>query len=201
MIKSLVILAGGKGTRLKKHLKSYCKPMLKINNVHFLDILIHNYARFDLDQIIVVAGYRGELIKKKFHNKYFNFVKVKVIVEKKPNGTWLALKKVKNYVDNTFLVVNGDTYIDLNLHECISKIKKKNNTNIFLIKNTNYKSNNLLANLNLKNNRVYYDAKSNLMSSGVIYLTKKIFNYKKNFKSFEKNILETEILKKKVYGF
>lgn len=202
MSKTLVILAGGKGTRIKKYLKNYCKPMIKIGHLHFMDILLRQYSRNDLDTIVIVAGYRGNLIKEKYHNKLINFVKILVIVEKKPNGTWCAINKVKKLVNDDFYIANGDTFLEINLHDIEKKINTKSLINLVLVENKNYKTNNLLSNLKLKKNgHVVFSKKDNLMSSGLVLLSKKIFLYKtKRAKSFEKEILEPLIKKKMVYG-
>ena len=65
----LVILCGGKGTRLKELTKSTPKPLLKINSSNLLELLIKFYQRFNLKKIYLLAGYKGYLIKKNFTTK------------------------------------------------------------------------------------------------------------------------------------
>ena len=67
--KIAVILAGGKGSRIKKYLGGKPKPLININKKSFLEILIRNLTRYNLDKIIIIGGYKGNLIKKKFHKK------------------------------------------------------------------------------------------------------------------------------------
>jgi len=47
----LVILAGGKGTRIKQYLKNKPKPMLKFNNIFFLRYLINNFTKYPFKKI------------------------------------------------------------------------------------------------------------------------------------------------------
>ena len=61
----LVFLVGGYGTRIKKYLKGKPKPILKFKNYVFLDLLIRNFCRFDINKIYILAGYKGDMIKKK----------------------------------------------------------------------------------------------------------------------------------------
>ena len=79
-------------------------------------------------------------------------------------------------------------FIDYNFSKFI-----KNNKSILkmlLVKNQNYKSNNKLTSLNIKNKKVVFDKKSNYMNSGVYLFKKKIFRYIPNsFSSLEKDIL------------
>jgi D-glycero-D-manno-heptose 1,7-bisphosphate phosphatase len=65
----LVILAGGRGTRLGSITDKTPKPLIKINGIPFLQHLINYYSKFDFDNIYIIAGYKGEQIKKEFNNK------------------------------------------------------------------------------------------------------------------------------------
>ena len=111
----LVILCGGKGSRLKSFTKKIPKPLLKINNITFLDNLISYYQKYDFKNIYLLAGYLGEKIKKKYENKSVNFINLKVIVEKSPKGTGGALNLIKNKVKNNFLLINGDSFVEYDL--------------------------------------------------------------------------------------
>lgn len=79
----LVILAGGIGSRLGSNTKKKPKPLIKINNKSFLEILIRTFAKYNFENIYILAGYKGELIYRKFNDKIYNFSKVKCFVEKK----------------------------------------------------------------------------------------------------------------------
>ena len=79
----LIILAGGLGSRLGSLTKKFPKPLIKINNKSFLDILIRQLAKYNFENIYILAGYKGEQIYKKFNNKIYNFIKVKCFIEKK----------------------------------------------------------------------------------------------------------------------
>ena len=70
----IVILAGGKGTRIKKYLHGIPKPLVQIKNYKFLDLLIKKFCKYNINSLIILAGYKGYLIKKRYHNKSFNFV-------------------------------------------------------------------------------------------------------------------------------
>ena len=83
----LVILAGGKGTRIRKFSNSP-KPVIKFNNLYFLDYLIQSYSTYDFQNIYIIAGYKGNQIKKIYSKRIFNLKKIKVIIEKKTNGYW-----------------------------------------------------------------------------------------------------------------
>ena len=82
----LVILAGGTGSRISKYTKKIPKPLIKINDIHFLQYLINFYSKFCFKKIYILAGYRGEKFKK-FHNTYNNLIPIETIVEKKKIDT------------------------------------------------------------------------------------------------------------------
>ena len=60
----LVILAGGKEVELKKQNPYLPKPMIKFGGISFLQLLINHYSKFDFDNIYILAGYKGSIIKK-----------------------------------------------------------------------------------------------------------------------------------------
>ena len=76
----LVFLAGGKGTRIKKYLNGDPKPLVKINNISFIEILLRYYSKYITGDIYILAGYRGWKIKNIIIN--ISTSAVKVIVEK-----------------------------------------------------------------------------------------------------------------------
>ena len=189
----LVILAGGRGTRLGSITNKTPKPIVKINGVPFLQHLINYYSKFDFENIYIIAGYKGEQIKKEFNNKIFNLIKVTCCVEKKRKDTGGALHEIKNKIKNDFILVNGDSFINVNLQSFFNK-KKINYNYIYLNKNTNYKENKKLINLDINTKKiVVFSKKSKLMNSGVYFLKKSILKKIEN----KKISLEDEAKKKK----
>ena len=71
----LVILAGGKGSRIKHLNRNMPKPMIKIGDKTFLELLINYYAKFNFENIYILAGYKGEIIKKSSTAKYKTLLK------------------------------------------------------------------------------------------------------------------------------
>ena len=60
----VVILAGGKGKRIRHLTNNIPKPLAKIGGRPFLDILIQNISKFNLNKIFILAGHKGNKIKK-----------------------------------------------------------------------------------------------------------------------------------------
>lgn len=194
----LVILAGGYGSRIKKYLKDKPKPLLKFQNKPFLDLILNHYSKFPFEKIFILAGYKGKEIFNRYNDKYKNFIKIKVIIEKKPLGTGGSVKAISSQLRNNTLIVNGDSFLDVNLNEVF--FKKQNL--MYLTNNDNYKSNNQLSNLKIDNKGlVIFEKKGKLMNAGIYLILKnnlRIFN-KKIF-SLEKEIIEKLINKKEIFG-
>ena len=197
---SLVILAGGEGTRLKKIIGNKQKCIVKINNKPFLTYILNLYSKYNFKKIFILVGKKSDEVISFYHKKEFNFIKIICIKEKKLLGTGGALFKIRNKVKN-FILVNGDSILDINLEKFLP-LNNKAICKMSLIKNKNYLSNKKLSNLNLKGNIVTNSNFSNsYMNGGIYYFNKKIFKYVKNkTMSLEDDILPNLISKKKVIG-
>ena len=69
--------------------------MAKFNKIYFLQYLINIYSKYPIKNIYILAGYKSNIIFKKFHNKIFNFTKIICLKEKKFMGTGGALFSLK----------------------------------------------------------------------------------------------------------
>lgn len=195
----LVVLAGGKGSRLKNISKDYPKSLVKIKNINFMQLLLNKYCKYNFNKIYILVGYKKKYITNKFNNKIINFIKIKCLGGKKLLGTGGSLSALPK--KNDFILINSDTYFDIDVKNFI-KINKNYLAKIALVKNTNYKSNNKLSNLELENNNVIFSKnKKKYMNAGIYFFRKEIFNYIKTSKtSLENDLLPKLILKKKVTG-
>jgi D-glycero-D-manno-heptose 1,7-bisphosphate phosphatase len=200
----LFILAGGRGSRIKKINRFLPKPLIKFNNISLLNHLISQVSVYQFDEIVILAGYRSNQIVKKFHNKHFNFNKVRVLVEKKPLGTsgWINfnMKEIKN----DFFLINGDSYYN-NLEFNLWKLEnlQKNSISMMLTNNHAYPENKKLNNLYIdKNKKIITKKNSNYINAGVYFISKNIIknNKLKKFKSLEEELIPFLQSKKKVKG-
>lgn len=196
----LVILAGGRGKRISKLTKKIPKPLIKINNIPFIQYLLNYYSKYNLKKIYILTGYRGDKFLK-FHKKLSNLVPIECVREKKKLDTGGAIFQLRNKIKNNFIVINGDSFIDYNVTDFINKkIKKKKIAKIILTKNKNYLSNNKLSKLTIDKNELV-SSNGTLMNAGVYFFKKEIFKYLKLKKiSLEKEIIPNLIKKKLVQG-
>ena len=198
---NLVVLAGGKGSRIKSLLRNRPKPMAIFNKKPFLEYIIQNYSKYYFKNIFILTGYKSDIIYKKFNNKYYNLNHIKCLKELRPMGTAGALSVLKKKNVNDFILINGDTFLDINLNQLIKSCSKNSYGSITLVKNDFYKSNRKLSTLALRENKIIYQDKSNFMNGGIYFFKKKIFKLIKNKNtSLENDILPNLIKNKKISG-
>ena len=86
----IVILAGGKGSRIKNLINSVPKPLAKIDgSKKFLDYLLNNICKYNINKIFILAGYKGWKIHKAY-NKLHIFQNVSRYIVK---AKWGGVKK------------------------------------------------------------------------------------------------------------
>ena len=199
----LVILCGGKGKRLGVISKVTPKPLIKIEKKPFIEYIINFYQKYDFKKIYLVGHYKSEQFIKLYNNNKFNFINCEFLKEKKPLDTGGALNVLKTKIKNDFILVNGDSFLDYNFSDFNKFHCTDKNHTMILTKNINYKSNNKLNNLQIKNKIVFFSKKNLFMNAGVYFFKKEIFQYiKKNKKiSLEKDILPKLIINKKIKGY
>ena len=107
-----VILAPGEGRRCRPLTQTRSKVMLPVGNRPFMEYVIRALAANDIKEIYVVVGYQKERVMDYFEDGIDFDVNITYIEQNELLGTAHALLKVKPYVDEEFLVVNGDNLID-----------------------------------------------------------------------------------------
>ena len=197
----LVILAGGKGSRIKSLLKKKPKPMAIFNKKPFLEYIIQSYSKYHFKNIFVLAGYKSGEIFSKFENKHYNCTSITWLKERKPMGTAGALNILKKKRINDFILINGDTFLEVNLNKLVKSCGENSYGSLTLIKNKSYKSNKKLVSMGIKNNKIIYQKKNNFMNGGVYFFKKKILKFIKNKNtSLEDQLLPGLIKKRKISG-
>jgi len=121
-----IILAGGFGTRLKEILKDTPKPMALVLGKPFLEHQIRFLKEQGITDIIIAVHHMSDKIKSYFGNGLRFGVDITYSEEETPLGTAGAIKKAQKYLDDTFLVINGDSYSDIDLSKLLEFHKSKN---------------------------------------------------------------------------
>ncbi|KAA3880066.1 HAD-IIIA family hydrolase, partial [Bacteroides ovatus] len=115
----VVIMAGGKGTRIATVAADIPKPMIKICGKPILEHQIENLKVCGLTDIILVIGHLGEVIQEYFGDGAKWGVNIEYFVEEHPLGTAGALFMMPQLTDD-FLLLCGDVIIDVNFNRFIA---------------------------------------------------------------------------------
>lgn len=91
----VVILAGGKGTRIREYSSKIPKPMVKVNGIPIIVHIMKHYSNYGFDDFVIALGYKGNTIR--------NYFKKKISVEYKSSKYWIKFndrrqnKNIKKY--------------------------------------------------------------------------------------------------------
>lgn len=117
----IVIMAGGKGLRLRPYTSVLPKPLLPINDKPVIEHIIDQFNKYGTNNFVITLNYKTDILKtfffnlkKKLFNNKFNF-----IYEKKPLGTAGSLYKIKRTIRKNIVLTNCDTIIKCNYNNLI----------------------------------------------------------------------------------
>lgn len=114
-----LILAGGLGTRLRSLVNDRPKPMVSIGDKPFLEYQIEFLKYYQVTRLILCVGYLYQHIQGYFGDGGDWGVRIHYSIENQPLGTAGALKNAERFVKGTFLVLNGDSYFELDLDQLV----------------------------------------------------------------------------------
>lgn len=113
----VVIMAGGKGTRIAQVNATVPKPMIPIEGKPILEYQIETLKKQGYTDIILIVGHMGNVIQKYFGDGSAFGVQISYIVEEQPLGTAGALYFLKDEIQNDFLLLNGDIIFDVDIQK------------------------------------------------------------------------------------
>ena len=115
--RSCAILVGGFGTRLGELTRGIPKPLLPVNGAPFLEHLLVEVARHGFTDVVLLAGYLGDQLETYAGRRRLagREVQITVHVEAQPMGTAGALLPLTGTADDTLLLLNGDSWFDIDL--------------------------------------------------------------------------------------
>ena len=147
----VVIMAGGKGTRIASVASDIPKPMIKINNKPVLEHEIECLKEQGFKDIIITVSYLGNIIMNYFGNGSNFGVNIEYFFEETPLGTAGALFKLKDKLTDDFLLLNADAIFDIDFNRFVDYHKKnKGLVTLFTHPNSHpYDSGLILANNNV----------------------------------------------------
>ena len=202
MIKTVVILAGGLGRRLRPFTSSIPKPLLPIGKTSILSIIIHHLVKNKFNRIIIATRYKSEKFKieiPKLKKKYKN-IEFILSEEKKKLGTCGPVKIVQKHLSEKFLVINGDIITNLNLKKIYSAFIKSKSKFLVIVKNiiTPFEFGKII----IKNNKIIQIKEKPILKdsivTGIYFLDKKCLDYIPNNIYFGMDDLIKFFLKSKI---
>ncbi len=114
--KRAIILAGGKGSRLRPYTIVLPKPLMPIGEFPILEVVVKQLIKSGFDHISMAVNHQASLIKAFFNDGSKWSIKIDYFEEEEPLGTMGPLGKIQDLPEN-FLVMNGDILTDLDFNE------------------------------------------------------------------------------------
>ncbi len=125
-----VLMAGGKGTRLRPLTCNIPKPMVPILNKPIMEYSINLLKKFGVEDMAVTMAYLPSIITDHFGRGEELGVNLHYFVEETPLGTGGSVKNAEEFLDDTFIVISGDALTDIDIKKAIEyhRIKKSKAT-------------------------------------------------------------------------
>lgn len=114
-----VILAGGKGTRLKPFTMTIPKPLLPLGDVPVLEVVVRQLAREGFTRVVLALGHMAPLFLAHFGDGSEYGLRIDYVREDEPLGTAAPLRQLTDVPDE-FLVMNGDLLTDLSFRDLMT---------------------------------------------------------------------------------
>lgn len=108
----VILLAGGKGTRLYPYTVAIPKPLVPVGDLPIMEIIVSQLKRAGVSEITISIGHMGDIVRAFIGDGAKFGVKVSYVQESQPLGTVGPLKQLKDLPER-FILMNGDSLTDL----------------------------------------------------------------------------------------
>ncbi len=172
-----VVLAAGEGTRMRPLTYTKPKVMLPIANKPILEHLILELARAGIRDVVLVVGYRDEIIREYFGDGNRWGINVSYVSQRKQLGTADALRSAAHLLDDEFLMLNGDNIVS---HDEIARLVESDSMAIGVVKVQNPQDFGVVELEDGKVRRIIEKPErppSNLINAGIYKFTSDIFEF------------------------
>ncbi len=177
----VIILAGGKGSRLSEYTKNIPKPMVKILKIPIIVRIIKHYEKFGFKDYIIASGYKSKIIENYFKKNLLN-LKIDVVNTGNNSMTGGRILRLAKLIDNhRFMLTYGDALSNVNLKKLLNFHKKSEN----FVTLTAVRPPARFGGIKISGKKVkYFKEKSRLdegwINGGFFVMEPKIFKYIKN---------------------
>ncbi|HPB31346.1 MAG TPA: nucleotidyltransferase family protein, partial [Candidatus Sumerlaeota bacterium] len=114
-----IVLAGGKGTRLKPYTTALPKPLMPIGDKPVLELVLLHLRKYGITNVTLAVNHLAELIRAFFGDGSRWDITLRYSVEDRPLSTVSPLRILDEELPGTFIVMNGDVITDLNMLELL----------------------------------------------------------------------------------
>ena len=115
---AVIIMAGGKGLRMKPFTNVFPKALLPFRQSTIIEEIIDKFEQEGFENFFVTTGFKsGNLVD--YLSSKINIKKIKFFEEKKPLGTIGGIKNFQNKLTKNFFLINCDTYLNLNFKKIL----------------------------------------------------------------------------------
>ncbi|MFH1131078.1 MAG: nucleotidyltransferase family protein [Pseudomonadota bacterium] len=202
------ILAGGFGTRLREVIHGRPKALAVVQGRPFLEHIIRYLRTQGIVEIVLGVGYLANYVRDTFGDGQALGVKIQYSEEDRPLGTAGAIKNAAKFFAHDFLVLNGDTYVDVDLKE-LNFFHSDRKADVTIVTTTKYHGRGGLIQTNKKGRVTSFEEHSQKKNRGYNNTGFYLFSPKilKLMRSNERSFLEKDLfpllLKKKhrVFAF
>lgn len=209
MIKA-VLMAGGKGSRIRPLTLSRPKPLIPVANRPMIEYIVEKIRNSGYNELVVTLSYLKNQIKTLLKKDYSD-MNIKYSVEETPLGTAGGVKKASKYLNDTFFVLSGDVLVDVDLNKLLNFHKKNNALATMVLTPVENPSHFGIATLDNQKRIIKFLEKpsnceifSKLANTGTYVLEPEIFDYinKKVEVDFSQDIFPKLIEEKRgIYGY
>jgi mannose-1-phosphate guanylyltransferase len=110
-----VILVGGEGTRLRPLTSTVPKPVVPLVDRPFIAYMLEWVAKHGVDDVVMSCGFLATAVRNVLGDGSHYGLRLRFIEEPEPRGTAGALKYAQDFLDERFLMLNGDVLTDIDL--------------------------------------------------------------------------------------
>ncbi len=135
-----LIMAGGKGLRLRPLTENCPKPLLPVNGKPILEIIIQQCIKAGINKFFISVHYLSEKIVNYFGDGSNWGIEIKYIYEDNPLGTAGAMQFLKGKIKDSILVINGDLLTKVNFNDIFNYHKKNDAEITICVRENNIKS-------------------------------------------------------------
>jgi NDP-sugar pyrophosphorylase family protein len=206
-IRNVLILAGGYGKRMGNLVKDTPRSLLLVKGKPILQHIIERLQSFNINHFLIYVDHLGDQIMNYFGDGSSFGVSIEYLVGNKPQGTIYPLNMARSKINDTFLVVYGDTISSLDINDFLEFHRK--NQNLATVALTTVSNPRDYGVINLKGNKITMfkekpktTTDSYLVSGGMFIFEPRIFNYiSTKMKSIEDDLFPGLVDKRIISGY